>query len=105
MPAEQSEGRQQKEAVQATQQVATKTYITIAVILAVVTAVEVAVIYIDALQPVLIPILLGLSIVKFILVAMYFMHLRYDNALLTFLLVSGMVMALGTFVAIGFIVR
>lgn len=85
--------------------VSTKTYVWIAVILGITTALEVAIFYIEALRPILVPLLLGLSFVKFVLVTLYFMHLRYDNALFTFLLGTGMVMALGTFVAIGYIVR
>lgn len=91
--------------VQKLQGVTTRKYLSVAVILAVTTALEVAVVYISALRPLLVPLLLGLSFVKFLLVTMYFMHLRYDKIMFTLLLGAGMVMALGTFVAIGFIVR
>src|SRR5688572_9587185 len=60
-------------------------YIRIAVILGVVTAVEVAIVYIQFLRPVLVPILLVLGAVKFALVVMFFMHLKFDNRLFTFL--------------------
>ncbi len=60
-----------------------RTYIGVAAILAVLTALEVAVFYIPALKPVLVPILLALMVVKFVLVVMFFMHLKYDRALFT----------------------
>lgn len=82
----------------------TKKYISIAVILGIVTAMEVAIFYIEALKPMLVPLLLILSFFKFILVAMYFMHLRYDNVIFTVMLGAGLTMALGTFVAIWYIV-
>lgn len=85
--------------------ITTKKYFSIAVILGVVTAMEVAIFYIEALRPMLVPLLLGLSFVKFVLVVMYFMHLRFDKAIFGVLLGAGMVMALGTFVAVGFIIR
>jgi cytochrome c oxidase subunit 4 len=53
-------------------------YWIIAVILAVITGVEVAIAYIDALDAILVPALLLLSAAKFALVVGWFMHLRYD---------------------------
>lgn len=58
-----------------------KQYATIGVILAVITGIEVAIFYIEALAPVLIPVLLVLSAAKFILVVLYFMHLKVDHAI------------------------
>jgi cytochrome c oxidase subunit 4 len=58
-----------------------RTYVLIGVILTVVTAAEVAIFYIPALAGVLIPVLLTLSSVKFVLVVMFYMHLKYDHAL------------------------
>ena len=79
-----------------------KTYVIVGVILSVITAVEVAVFYIDALKSVLIPILLVLSLVKFVTVVEFFMHLKYDNRIfsrvffgplmLAVLVVVGMIM-------------
>ena len=45
-----------------------RTYINIALILTVITSAEVAVYYVDALRPFLVPVLLGMSVVKFVLV-------------------------------------
>ena len=69
-------------------------YIKVALILAGVTAVEVAVYYIDALKDFLVPILLTLSLIKFTLVVAVFMHLRFDSRLFRRLFVTGIVLAL-----------
>ena len=52
------------------------TYVKVAVILTVVTALEFAVIYIRALTPILVPLLLVMSAAKFALVVLFFMHLK-----------------------------
>jgi len=57
----------------------TKTYIGIAAVLAVITAIEVMVFYVEALRPVIVPLLLTLSGTKFALVVMFFMHLKFDG--------------------------
>ena len=72
-------------------------YVTIGVILAVITAVEVAVFYIEAVAAFLIPILIALSLAKFTLVVGYFMHLKFDSKLFRRLFVSGLVLALAVF--------
>ena len=56
-----------------------KTYIMIGVILTVITAVEVAIFYLPAFAAFLIPTLIILSLAKFMLVVLFFMHLRYDS--------------------------
>ena len=58
-------------------------YVAVAAILAVLTAMEVAVFYIAAMAPVMVPLLLILSAVKFALVVMFYMHLKYDSWLLS----------------------
>ena len=55
------------------------TYVRVALILVAVTALEVGVIYIRRLTPIIVPLLLVMSIAKFTLVVMFFMHLKYDN--------------------------
>ena len=71
----------------------TGTYLKVAAVLTVVTALEVGVIYVRRLAPVLVPLLLTLSVGKFALVVMFFMHLRYDSRILTFLFVAPLVLA------------
>lgn len=70
-----------------------KKYAQIGAILAVITAVEVAVFYVDALRPILIPVFLILSAVKFVMVAMFYMHLKFDNRLFTGAFASGLLVA------------
>ncbi len=72
-------------------------YVKIALFLAVVTAVEVALSYweIPAINSYT---LLLLSAIKFAMVAMYFMHLKFDNSLLTRLFVSGLTLAVGVYI-------
>ena len=40
---------------------------------------EITVSYLHALRPVMVPILIVLAIAKFALIAMFFMHLRYEK--------------------------
>ena len=68
-------------------------YFKIAVILAVLTAVEVAVYYIEAMRFILPVLLIGLSTVKFAIVVMFYMHLKFDNRLFTGLFVFALSMA------------
>jgi cytochrome c oxidase subunit 4 len=76
------------------------TYLKVAAILSVITALEFAVIYIRRLTPILVPLLLTLSVGKFALVVMYFMHLRYDTKSLTFLFVAPLLLAVGLALAV-----
>jgi cytochrome c oxidase subunit 4 len=75
-------------------------YVKVGLILAVITAVEVAVYYADALGDTLLPILLVLSALKFVLVALWFMHLRFDNKLLTVLFSTGMALVAALLVVV-----
>jgi len=70
-----------------------KTYVLIAVVLGVITAVEVMVFYIEALHPVLVPILVSLSATKFALVVSFFMHLKYDGKILRGLFIGPLAVA------------
>lgn len=76
------------------------TYLMVAAILSIITALEFAVIYIRRLTPILVPLLITLSIGKFALVVMYFMHLRYDSKPLTFLFVAPLLLAVGLAIAV-----
>jgi len=70
-----------------------KEYLAIAVVLTVITAVEVAIFYVPQMKPVLVPSLLTLSALKFSLVAMFYMHLKFDHRLFSWLFVVPMVLA------------
>jgi cytochrome c oxidase subunit IV len=70
-----------------------KEYVEIGVILAVVTAIEVALFFAPIPREITIPALLLLTAIKFVLVAMWFMHLRFDHRLLSRVFVTGMVLA------------
>ena len=77
------------------------TYIKIALILAFVTALEVGMYYIqdDMSARLVTLILLVMAAVKFAIVALYFMHLKFDNRVLRRLFTSGLVLAVGVHAA------
>lgn len=70
-------------------------YVRIGAILAIITSLEVAIVYIEALEDVLLPILLTLSVAKFVLVVGYFMHLKFDHKFFTWLFAGGLSVAIG----------
>ncbi len=69
-------------------------YVGIALVLAVVTAIEVGLFYVELAKGLMITLLIALSVVKFALVAMFFMHLKFDHRLFTGLFAGGIAMAL-----------
>ena len=75
-------------------------YAKIGLVLAFITAVEVGVYYISALEDVLVPILVVLSLTKFALVALWFMHLRFDSRLFSWLFVGGLATVLSIFIVV-----
>jgi cytochrome c oxidase subunit 4 len=77
-----------------------KEYVGIAVVLTVVTAIEVAVFYVPALRPFLAAILLVLSALKFGIVAMWYMHLKFDSRLYSWVFVVPMVFAAAVILAL-----
>ena len=82
-------------------------YILIALILGVITYVEFALVeykdtWFAALSgPLILALLIGLSVVKFIMVVMFFMHLKGDDRTFTGFFSSGMVIAVGTLFALS----
>jgi cytochrome c oxidase subunit IV len=54
-------------------------YLIVGGFLIVLTAMEVTVSYVHALRPVLVPLLVVLAAAKFALIALFFMHLRYEK--------------------------
>jgi cytochrome c oxidase subunit 4 len=75
----------------------TALYIGVAVVLAVVTAVEVGLYYTSLTGLRLVSLLAGLAAVKFGMVAAYFMHLKFDGRLLRRLFGTGIVLAGGVY--------
>ena len=73
----------------------TRTYVVIGGFLLLLTIMEVAVFYIEQLSPVLVPVLIFLALAKFVLVAMFYMHLRFDHPWFTYLFVGPLVIAAG----------
>jgi cytochrome c oxidase subunit 4 len=63
----------------------TGTYLRIAAVLVIITLIEVGVFYVPAFQSLLVPILLSLSALKFVLVVMFYMHLKFDSKFFMFL--------------------
>lgn len=72
------------------------TYVQIAMLLAVITGVEIVAIGLPFNKTFLVTALVVLSIVKFLFVIFYFMHLRWDKAFCTILFFIGLVLAGGT---------
>jgi cytochrome c oxidase subunit IV len=72
-----------------------QTYIRVAVVLGILTAIEIGALYVPGLpNHLLVTLLLVFSVVKFALVVAFFMHLRYDNKLLTVLFVGPLFIAM-----------
>ena len=71
-------------------------YVQIAMLLAVITGVEIAVIGLPFATWLLVTVLVVLSLVKFMFVIFYFMHLRWDKVFCTILFFIGLILAGGT---------
>ena len=68
-------------------------YAVVGLILAIITLVEFLIFYVESLGVLLIPIMLILSLMKFVIVVAFFMHLRFDNKLFTYLFFAGFLLA------------
>ena len=79
-----------------------KFYVLIGVILTLITAIEVAIFYIPQLEAVLVPTLLILSAAKFVIVVMFYMHLKFDHAVFSRVFFTPM--ALAVLLIIGLII-
>lgn len=77
-----------------------KEYVRIAIVLALVTAAEVAIYYVDALRDWLIPLLFLFAIIKFSLVVLWFMHLKFDARTYARFFVMGIAGALTLYIAV-----
>ncbi|MGH7673525.1 MAG: cytochrome C oxidase subunit IV family protein [Gemmatimonadales bacterium] len=81
----------------------TGTYLRVAAILVIVTLIEVGVFYVPAFQPALVPVLLVLSALKFALVVMFYMHLKFDSRFFTFLFGGPLLLAVGVMIGLLFL--
>ena len=78
-----------------------KTYINVAIALGLITAVEVATLYVPGIpNTLLVTSLLGMSVVKFFLVVGFFMHLRYDSSIMRALFVGPLIIAIAIILAL-----
>jgi caa(3)-type oxidase subunit IV len=75
-------------------------YVVVALILGVLTGIEVWLSYADIGHTAQTLLLIGLMILKFALVVMYFMHLRYDRPIFRRLFVTGLVLAIAVFLVV-----
>lgn len=81
-------------------------YVKLAILLAVVTAVEVLLSYIkDDMGGFFLPALLILMVFKFMAVVLYFMHLKFDNRLFSIMFYMGLILAIGVYLAALFTFR
>ena len=71
-------------------------YVQIAMLLAVITGIEIVCVYLPFAKWLLVSTLVVLSTVKFMFVIFYFMHLRWDKPFCTILFFIGLVLAGGT---------
>ena len=72
-------------------------YIKIALILAAITALEVSTYYVD-FGPLFMPSLMIMMVVKFVMVVSYFMHLKFDSRIFSFLFYTGLGLALFVYI-------
>ena len=78
-----------------------KTYIQVAIALAIITGVEVATLYVPGIpNPLLVASLLVMSALKFYLVVGFFMHLKYDHQIMRSLFVGPLMIAIAIILAI-----
>jgi cytochrome c oxidase subunit IV len=82
-----------------------RTYIKVAVILAIITVAEVAIWYIKSLEFLLVEALLIMSTIKFVTVVSYFMHLKFDDRRLAWIFGLAMVVALSIVIALDVLFR
>lgn len=72
-------------------------YVNVAIILAIVTAIEVAIYYVSMPDELLVTVLMLLAVIKFIMVGLYFMHLKFDSRTFRRFFITGIFLALFVF--------
>jgi cytochrome c oxidase subunit IV len=73
-------------------------YVKVAGVLVVLTAIEIYASYADFLDKAFLPLMLGLMVTKFLLVVLFFMHLRWDSKLFGRLFWAGALLAVAVYV-------
>ena len=76
------------------------TYFKVAMALSILTAIEVGIFYVTQIGYAIIPVLAILSIGKFALVVMYYMHLKFDSKIFSGMFFFGMFVATGVIFAL-----
>ena len=79
-----------------------RTYVVVGAILTFITAVEVAIFYIPSLRGIMVPALLGFSALKFFIVVLFYMHLKFDSKIFGRVFFAPLFLA--TLVVIGMII-
>lgn len=75
-------------------------FVQLAMILAVITGMELLIIYVPTMKWLVISLLMFMSAVKFLAVIFIFMHLRWDKAFCTILFFIGLILGSGTLAAL-----
>ena len=75
-------------------------FVQIAMLLAVITGLELVTVYLPFMRWILFSVLVVLSTVKFMFVIFYFMHLRWDRVFCTILFFIGLFLAAATMIAL-----
>lgn len=81
----------------------TRTYLSVAAILFVITATEFGIVYLKDMEALILPVLFILSAIKFFMVAAFFMHLKFDSKYFTWAFVTGLGLAIVVTIALVFV--
>ena len=76
------------------------TYAKVAALLGIITAIEFVIFYIEAIENVVVPMFLILSAVKFAMVSMFYMHLKFDSKIFSGFYVGGLILATSVIMAL-----
>lgn len=79
------------------------TYLRVFGVLVIVTIIEVGVFYVPAFQGALVPMLLTLSGFKFLLVVMFYMHLKTDSRFFSFLFGAPLLLGVAVVISLMFL--
>ena len=81
------------------------TYLKVAVVLTLITAIEVWIYYVPAIvaSRAFVPMLLVMSLAKFVIVVLFYMHLKYDHRLFRVLFTGPLIIAVVTIISLMFL--